>query len=101
MPSVRFKKADSSRLDQCDNPVPRGGLQRVTATIRARTSAGTRSGWTTATGLSSNPATPSAANRLRALPDLECEGSAVQQGPNAIVDQVAEAESVAAQSFEA
>lgn len=38
---------------------------------------------------------------LTALPVLECEGSAVQQGADAVVDQVAEAESVAAQRFEA
>jgi hypothetical protein len=33
--SVRFKKPDNSRLDQCDNPVSRGGLHRVCARIRA------------------------------------------------------------------
>jgi hypothetical protein len=63
--SVRFKKPDNARLDQCDNPVSRGGPHRVTARIRARTWAGTRSGWTILTGLSSRPATPSAAKRSR------------------------------------
>src|ERR1044072_6069467 len=36
-----------------------------------------------------------------ALPDSECECSAVQQGTDAVVDQVAEAQGVAAQCFEA
>jgi hypothetical protein len=65
-PSARSRNAASSRLDQCDNPVSGGGLDRVSARIRARTSAGTRAGRTIFTGLSSNPATPSAAKRLSA-----------------------------------
>lgn len=40
-PSVRLMKAAISRLDQCDSPVPVGGLVRVAAKIRARTGAGT------------------------------------------------------------
>ena len=36
-----------------------------------------------------------------ALPVLECEGSAVQQRSDAVVDQVAEAQGVAPQRFEA
>jgi transposase len=32
----------------------------------------------------------------RALPDLECKCSAVQQGPDAVVDEVAESQGVAA-----
>ena len=36
-----------------------------------------------------------------ALPDLECEGSAVQERSDPVVDQIAEAEGVASEGFEA
>src|SRR3954447_2236768 len=42
-----------------------------------------------------------AETREAALPDSECECSAVQQRPDPIVDHVAEAEGVAAQRLEA
>jgi len=51
-----------SRLDQCDNPVPAGGLLRVNAKIRPRTAAGTCSRGAPRRR-PSRPATPSATNR--------------------------------------
>jgi hypothetical protein len=54
--------AASSRLDQCDRPVSAGGLVRVNANTRPRTAAGTCSRGAPRRR-SSNPDTPSAANR--------------------------------------
>jgi hypothetical protein len=51
-----------SRLDQCDNPDPVGGLVRVAARIRARIEAGTCSR-PAPRARSTNPATPSAPKR--------------------------------------
>src|ERR1700709_1626891 len=39
-PSVRLMKAAISRLDQCDSPVPAGGLIRVAAKIRHESAQG-------------------------------------------------------------
>ena len=59
---MRCRNAAISRLDQCDNPVPAGGLLRVRAKIRPRIAAGTCSRGAPPRR-PNNPATPSAANR--------------------------------------
>jgi hypothetical protein len=57
MPSVRFRYAAISRLDQWLSPVPSGGEVRVSATMRDRTRSGT-SGGRPGFGRSANPSTP-------------------------------------------
>lgn len=60
MPSVCFRYFANSRVDQCESPVPSGGVMRVSAITRARTHAGTCS--RAPPGRSpSNPASPTSA----------------------------------------